>query len=108
MTRLVASLWNRGEKSRINGFHAILKGDLENARRLFEAAYATYPTYHNVDEIYHLVLTQDRVRAYNIGSADEKQSIQREIMQEIVTNYSWGMPEDLLNEMKSRLASWAN
>jgi hypothetical protein len=93
------------KENEINGFRAILEGDLENARRLFEAAYNAYPTYHNVDEIYRRVLTQDRVRAYNIGSSNEKQSIQREIMQEIVVNYSWGMPEDLLNKMKSRLAS---
>ncbi len=93
------------KENEISGFRAILEGDLENARRLFEAAYNAYPTYHNVDEIYHRVLTQNRVRAYNIGSSNEKQSIQREIMQEIVTNYNWGMPEDLLDEMKSRLAS---
>jgi septal ring factor EnvC (AmiA/AmiB activator) len=96
------------KENEINGFRAILEGDLENARRLFEAAYNAYPTYHNVDEIYHQVLTQDRVRTYNIGSSNEKQSIQREIMQEIVENYSWGMPEDLLDEMKSRLASEVN
>ncbi len=93
------------KENEINGFRAILEGDLENARRLFEVAYNAYPTYHNVDEIYRRVLTQDRVKAYTIGSSNEKQLIQREIMQEIVTNYSWGMPEDLLNEMKLRLAS---
>jgi len=93
------------KENEINGFRAILEGDLENARRLFEVAYNAYPAYHNVDEIYRRVLTQDRVKAYTIGSSNEKQLIQREIMQEIVTNYSWGMPEDLLNEMKLRLAS---
>ena len=95
---------NVGQLER-DGFRYILDGKLEEARRSFEQAYNAYPTYHNVDEIYHQVLTQDRISAYNSGSSNEKQSIQREIMQEIVVQFYWGMPEDLLNEMKSRLAS---
>ncbi|PSB18085.1 hypothetical protein C7B65_16315 [Phormidesmis priestleyi ULC007] len=101
----IASINTSFEDNEVNGFRAILKGDLENARRLFEAAYNASPTYHNVDEIYHQVLTQGLVRAYSIGSPNEKQSIQLKIMQEIVAKYSWGIPEDLLSEMKSRLAS---
>jgi hypothetical protein len=51
-----------------DGFHAILKGDLEQARRLFGNAYRAYPTYHNVDEIYHQLLSAERVKTYNSAS----------------------------------------
>lgn len=87
------------------GFDAILKGDLEQARSLFESAYQAYPTYHNVDEIYNRVLTQNLIKTYNSASPSEKQSIQYEVMQKIVTSYSWGMPKDLLNDMKSILTT---
>jgi multidrug efflux pump subunit AcrA (membrane-fusion protein) len=100
----IANISTGFRENEINGFRAILEGDLENARRLFGVAYKAYPTYHNVDEIYRRVLTLDRVKAYNSASSSEQQSIQRKIMQEIITNYSWGMSGDLLNEMKSRLA----
>jgi DNA repair exonuclease SbcCD ATPase subunit len=95
---------NVGQLER-DGFRYILDGKLEEARRSFGQAYQVYPTYHNVDEIYHRVLRQDLIQSYNSASASEQQSIQREIMGVIIKNYSWGMPEDLLNEMKSRLAS---
>jgi hypothetical protein len=39
------------------------------------------------------------------ASPSEKQLIQNEIIQKIMTSYSWGIPKDLLNDMKSRLAA---
>lgn len=92
-------------KNEIDGFGAILEGDLGNARRLFGIVYNAYPTYHNVDEIYKQLLTKDRVSTYNAASPKDKEAIQRSVMKEIVTNYSWGVPDNLLNQMKAKLAS---
>jgi len=89
----------------ISGFRSILKGDLEDARRSFGEVYKVYPNYHNVFEIYTKVLTKDIIKKYNSSSATEKQEIQREIMQQILTQYSWGMPQDLLKEMKAKLGT---
>jgi hypothetical protein len=90
------------------GFRAILDGDLEKARTLFGTAYRLFPTYHNVDEIYNEVLTSEVIQAYKTAQPDGKKSIQRDVMQQILDSYSWGMPDDLHNEMKNRLEKESN
>lgn len=85
------------------GFLALLNGNLTEARAKFKIAYDAFPTYHNVDEIYHVLLTEDRVKQYNQANEIEKKAIEKQIFQAIVTNYSWGAPPDLLSQIKAKL-----
>lgn len=84
-------------------FNAIIEGKLEEARSLFGKAYAAYPTLHNVDEIFRKVLTQDRVNSYISADGTKKAEIQKQVADEILKTYSWG----LTDETKARLRSIA-
>ncbi len=77
------------------GFLALVAGDLPAARRAFLAAFAAFPTYHNVDEISHRVLTADRVAAYRRAAPARRSAILRERIGLILTAYAWGIPADL-------------
>jgi hypothetical protein len=85
------------------GFQAILDGNLSSARAYFGAAYKRSPQYHNVDEIYNTLLTEAAIQKYNNSSVAAKQKILKGIFQTIVDQYSWGAPEDALNQMKTKL-----
>ena len=85
------------------GFKAILSGDLGKARKLFESAYKSYPTYHNVDEIYHKVLTDKTINDYQAADPGKKKEIQLEVMQQVLESYSWGMPANLYDDMRDKV-----
>ena len=85
------------------GFKAILSGDLEKARKLFESAYKAYPTYHNVDEIYRKVLADKTINDYQSADPGKKKEIQLEVMQQVLKSYSWGMPANLYDEMRNKV-----
>jgi len=82
-------------------FNAIIEGRLEEARSLFGKAYAAYPTLHNVDEIFRKVLTQDRVNNYSSADAAKKAEIQKQIAEEILKTYSWGLTDDTKAKLRS-------
>lgn len=86
------------------GFQALLSGNLSAARQYFEAAYRTSPTLHNVDEIYHRLLTTEQVQDYDNASSDQKQTLLLGLYRQIIDQYSWGMPDDLKQDMKRRVA----
>jgi GH25 family lysozyme M1 (1,4-beta-N-acetylmuramidase) len=87
------------------GFNDILKGNLSGARVEFSMAYNAYPTFHNVDEIYHLVLTKTRVEAFNRSSGPSRSVMLRSIIQQIITSYSWGMPPPILAQFQAKIGS---
>lgn len=83
-------------------FNAIIEGKLEEAKVLFGKAYAAHPTLHNVDEIFRKVLTQDRIDNYNTyADGAKKAEIQRQVADEILKTYSWGLPEATKEKLKS-------
>jgi hypothetical protein len=82
-------------------FNAIIEGKLEEARILFGKAYAAYPTLHNVDEIFRKVLTQDRVDNYSSADTAKKAEIQKQIAEEILKTYSWGLTDDTKAKLRS-------
>lgn len=82
-------------------FNAIIDGKLEEAKVLFGKAYTAYPTLHNVDEIFRKVLTQDRIDNYNAyADGAKKAEIQRQVADEILKTYSWGLPDATKKKLK--------
>lgn len=71
------------------GFEALLKRDVETAYKAFDAAFASYPAYHNVKEI-RSILDSKRPALANPRSREWDQLHQR-----ILKDLSWGMPADL-------------
>jgi len=86
------------------GFQALLAGDLMKARQYFESAYELLPILHNVDEIYNRLLTISQIERYENASNSEQQKILQDIYRQILDQYSWGMPNDVKQEMRRRLA----
>lgn len=87
------------------GFVALIQGDLTKARTAFAAAYRAFPTYHNVDEITHGVLTGRRMATYSSASRDAQRAVVKQALSEILTTYSWGIPPDLRPRLEAALAS---
>ncbi len=77
------------------GFEALLKRDVAAARRAFDAAFASYPEYHNVTEV-RLILESEQVAPANPQSAEWDRLHQR-----ILTDLSWGMPAELRPRFRS-------
>jgi hypothetical protein len=82
-------------------FNAIFEGRLQEARALFGKAYTAYPTLHNVDEIFHKVLTQDLIRKHEAASEAQKAEIQKQVITTILKDYSWGLPDATKEKLKS-------
>ena len=101
-TQIPTSLKNEADNERA-GFQAIVNGNLSNARAYFGYAYKQSPQHHNVDEIYNKLLTEATTQKYDNANDSEKQKILKELFQTIIDKYSWGAPEDVLNQIKSRL-----
>lgn len=94
----------RAEDNERAGFQALLQGDLSAARQYFGAAYDQFPTLHNVDEIFRRVLTVEQVQAYENADSRQQQEILIGLYRQILSQYSWGMPENLKQEMARRVA----
>jgi hypothetical protein len=85
------------------GFQAILSGNLAAARKYFEAAYRISPTRHNIDEIYNQLLATDQIQKYENANETQKSELLLQLYQKILRQYSWGMPEDIRQEMNRRI-----
>ncbi len=85
------------------GFDALLLGKLTQARDYFRQAENAWQGYHNVYEIYNNVLTANRVEEYDQSSPVRQGEIIRDIYQDILKTYAWGAPQDVLNQMETRL-----
>jgi uncharacterized caspase-like protein len=93
----------------IAGFQALIDGKLTKARENFCHARDLYDTAHSVDEICRKVLTPNRLEPFASADASKQQEIQKEILQEIVSNhYLVGIPTDLREEVRSRLNQLQN
>ena len=82
------------------GFQAIIAGDLPSARKYFGTAYSLFPTYHQVDEIYRRVLTEDLISAFERGSAADRESLHQQVLRALRDDYSWGIPADLKQQIR--------
>ena len=87
-------------KSEQAGFQALLTGDLAQARKDFGQAYNAFPYYHNVDEIYHKVLTPKIVDEYQKANPSRKKELLLSIYKMIVDRYSWGAPPEVIIQMR--------
>jgi hypothetical protein len=73
----------RAAEAERQGFEALIERDLGAARRAFEQARTIWPEYHNVAEISRLL------------SSTQAEPNWPELYRKILTEYSWGLPEDL-------------
>lgn len=84
-----ASAVARARAQERRGFEALLKRDVDAARKAFDAAFASYPAYHNVKEIRSILSSQSAALANPRSPEWDK------LHQRILTDLSWGMPADL-------------
>lgn len=85
------------------GFISILEGNLGEAREYFRNACEASPAYHNVDEIYNKILTEDIVDEYNQASQIDKENIKKSIIEEILQKYYWGMEDEIKKQYEEYL-----
>ena len=78
------------------GFELLLAGRYDSAIAAFAAAEAAYPTYHQVYEIGRLL------RRNRNELADP--ATRGRIIRQIVDEYAWGAPEDLLSQLRAQVA----
>jgi len=79
------------------GFERLLARDFEGARRAFEAAERSYPSFHQVYEIAHL-LQREQARLHS-------PEVQKRVLARIVADHSWKAPADLLAAIEQSLAN---
>jgi hypothetical protein len=84
------------------GFLFLVTSDVAKARDAFLAAYEAFPTYHNVDEISHRVLTAERIAFYARATPPKRAAVLRNVIGGTLSTYSWGIPTDLLPKLKAR------
>jgi hypothetical protein len=99
VTKSKVDLAVEGER---RGFQSLLVGDLAKARQAFAAAFAVYPTYHNVDEITHKVLTPHLLSRYAPAGPAQRRQLQKDTLGIVLTSYSWGIPPGLRATMQAR------
>lgn len=93
------------EAAERRGFRALIAGNLAAARSAFLAAHAAYPTYHNVDELSHVVLSPKQVVRYDKATAAERPVILKNTIGLVLTTYSWGIAPDQLTALRKEFAS---
>jgi hypothetical protein len=93
-----ASRAERAAAAERRGFEAVIERDLDAAIAAFDEARRIWPEYHNVAEIGR-ALRRWRDRLENPESSAWPQ-----FYREILTRYSWGLPEDLRTEIRAGAA----
>lgn len=71
------------------GFVSLIDGDPAAARAAFTAAYAAYPTFHNVDELSHRALSADKISKFRNAQKAQRDAILKDTIGLILTRYSW-------------------
>jgi len=79
------------------GFEQLLERDFDSARRAFEAAERAYPSFHQVHEIARL-LKREQSRLRSPGD-------QKRVLTQIVSDYSWKAPAELIAAIERSLAN---
>ena len=77
------------------GFEALVEHDVTAALAAFDEARAIWPDYHNVAEIGRAL------RKWKDRLADPESPAWPQIYREILTRYSWGLPDDLRTALRS-------
>lgn len=80
------------------GFEALLDRDVDAAIAAFEEARDIWPEYHNVAEIAR-ALRKRRDALAALGAEDWS-----ELYRDILTRYSWGLPDDLRSAIRREVA----
>ena len=75
----------------------MLERDFDSARRAFEAAERAYPSFHQVHEIARL-LKREQSRLRSPGD-------QKRVLTQIVSEYSWKAPAELIAAIERSLAN---
>lgn len=87
------------EAAERRGFEALIRHDVDSAIAAFDEARSIWPEYHNVAEIGRALRNQqDRL-------ADPDSPAWQELYREILTRYSWGLPEDIRVEIRRGAAN---
>lgn len=81
------------------GFEALIDRDVAAAIAAFDAARGIWPEYHNVAEIGRTLRRQQE------ALADPGSAAWPRLYREILTRYSWGLPEDLRTEIRAGAAA---
>lgn len=80
------------------GFEALVAGDVDAAIAAFDEARGIWPEYHNVAEIGRALRNRrDRL-------ADPQSPAWSELYRDILTRYSWGLPTDLRDAIRAKVA----
>jgi hypothetical protein len=99
--RVPTSRLARASKHEAEGFKALIAKDLPRARAEFLAAYGAYPTYHNVDEISHRVLTERLAATFARSPTPQQDATIARVVRQILSTYSWGIPANLRGGLES-------
>lgn len=74
----------------LEGFKQLLNQNLVTASKAFKKSYEILPTYHNVDEILKFLINLKKDKLINWCN----------IYQDILKEYSWGMPNEIKIKMQ--------
>jgi|GEM_PF-1838459 hypothetical protein len=94
----VSSRTERAAAAERRGFEALLGRDLTAAIAAFDEARSIWPEYHNVAELGRAL------RNRRDDLADPASPDWPLLYREILTRYSWGMPDDLRSALRSEVA----
>jgi len=81
------------------GFEALVEHDVTAALAAFDEARGIWPDYHNVAEIGRAL------RKWKDRLADPESPAWPQVFREILTRYSWGLPEDLRAALRGGAAA---
>ncbi|MEO3430688.1 hypothetical protein AAFN88_17675 [Pelagibius sp. CAU 1746] len=81
------------------GFEALIDRDVEAAIAAFDEARRIWPEYHNVAEIGRAL------RRLEDALATAESDVWPRLYREILTRYSWGIPDDLRKEIRAGAAA---
>ena len=87
----------------LNGFTKLKDENLQEAKKYFEKAYQLYPTLHNVKEISQLLKTVNLADTKN-SVGERKDEVLKRIYQNILANYTWGMPNDIKVQLRAKVS----
>ena len=91
--------YEQAQQLEAKGFTHLANGRFHEALTEFDAAYKIFPTYRNVDEISGLL--RRKMDAFDNPATREQ--TRREVYEEIIKKYAWGMPADIRTELTAYL-----
>lgn len=96
--QLAARLTPMAAAAERRGFEALAAGDVDAAIAAFDDARGIWPEYHNVAEIGRALRNRrDRL-------SDPQSPAWAELYRDILTRYSWGLPADLRDAIRAKVA----